>query len=72
MIIFLLMVDLSICVLCLLTPNFYLFLQAATVSSFSKLTVEDLRKLIPLELYPSWVSFTQKQKLSISLSLLMF
>ncbi|KAF2919081.1 synaptotagmin-5 [Oryza sativa Japonica Group] len=36
---------------------------AATVSSFSKLTVEDLRKLIPLELYPSWVSFTQKQKL---------
>lgn len=36
---------------------------AATVSSFSKLTLQDLRKLIPPEFYPSWVSFTQKQKL---------
>ncbi|XP_010234564.1 synaptotagmin-5 [Brachypodium distachyon] len=36
---------------------------AATVSSFSKLTVQDLKKLIPPEFYPSWVSFTQKQKL---------
>ncbi|KAL6646514.1 hypothetical protein ACP70R_018122 [Stipagrostis hirtigluma subsp. patula] len=36
---------------------------AATVSAFSKLTVQDLRKLIPPEFYPSWVSFTQKQKL---------
>lgn len=36
---------------------------AATVSSFSKLTLQDLRKLIPPEFYPSWISFTQKQKL---------
>ncbi|KAM0854378.1 hypothetical protein ACQ4PT_050458 [Festuca glaucescens] len=36
---------------------------AATVSSFSKLTVQDLKTLIPPEFYPSWVSFTQKQKL---------
>lgn len=36
---------------------------AAIVASFSKLTVQDLRKLIPPELYPSWVSFTQKQKI---------
>ncbi|KAM3296122.1 hypothetical protein ACQJBY_038458 [Aegilops geniculata] len=36
---------------------------AATVSSFSKLSVQDLKTLIPAEAYPSWVSFTQKQKL---------
>jgi len=36
---------------------------AAIVASFSKLNVQDLRKLIPPEFYPSWVSFTQKQKL---------
>lgn len=36
---------------------------AATVSSFSKLSVQDLKTLIPTEAYPSWVSFTQKQKL---------
>ncbi|XP_066391298.1 synaptotagmin-5-like [Miscanthus floridulus] len=36
---------------------------AAIVAAFSKLTVQDLRKLIPPEFYPSWVSFTQKQKL---------
>ncbi|NP_001130533.1 lipid binding protein [Zea mays] len=36
---------------------------AATAAAFSKLTVQDLRKLIPPEFYPSWVSFTQKQKL---------
>lgn len=36
---------------------------AAIAAAFSKLTVQDLRKLIPPEFYPSWVSFTQKQKL---------
>jgi hypothetical protein len=44
-----------------------LFLQAAIAAAFSKLTVQDLRKLIPPEFYPSWVSFTQKQKLSFCL-----
>lgn len=46
-----------------------LLLQAGTVSSFSKLTVQDLRNLIPPEFYPSWVSFTQRQKLSFCLCL---
>ncbi|ONM25601.1 Synaptotagmin-5 [Zea mays] len=40
---------------------------AATAAAFSKLTVQDLRKLIPPEFYPSWVSFTQKQKLTVQL-----
>jgi len=46
-----------------------LILQAAIAAAFSKLTVQDLRKLIPPEFYPSWVSFTQKQKLSFCLFL---
>uniref|UniRef100_A0A8R7QKY8 Uncharacterized protein n=1 Tax=Triticum urartu TaxID=4572 RepID=A0A8R7QKY8_TRIUA len=37
---------------------------AATVSSFSKLSVQDLKTLIPTEAYPSWVSFNQKQNLN--------
>uniref|UniRef100_A0ACD5ZQ93 Uncharacterized protein n=1 Tax=Avena sativa TaxID=4498 RepID=A0ACD5ZQ93_AVESA len=43
---------------------------AATVSSFSKLTVQDLKTLIPPEFYPSWVSFTQKQKLYLTVVVL--
>uniref|UniRef100_A0A0D3GYP4 Synaptotagmin-5 n=4 Tax=Oryza TaxID=4527 RepID=A0A0D3GYP4_9ORYZ len=38
---------------------------AATVSSFSKLTVEDLRKLIPLELYPSWLKWLNQELVKI-------
>ncbi|KAF0900936.1 hypothetical protein E2562_037050 [Oryza meyeriana var. granulata] len=38
---------------------------AATVSSFSKLTVEDLRKLIPLELYPSWLKWLNLELVKI-------
>ncbi|KAI3894482.1 hypothetical protein MKX03_013813 [Papaver bracteatum] len=37
---------------------------AATVSAFSKMTVEDSKKLLPLDFYPSWVVFSQKQKLT--------
>ncbi|KAI3982183.1 hypothetical protein MKX01_019089 [Papaver californicum] len=37
---------------------------AATVSAFSKMTVEDSKKLLPLDYYPSWVVFSEKQKLS--------
>ncbi|XP_026454629.1 synaptotagmin-5-like isoform X1 [Papaver somniferum] len=37
---------------------------AATVSAFSKMTVEDSKKLLPLDFYPSWVVFSEKQKLT--------
>lgn len=37
---------------------------AATVAAFSKMTVEDSRKLLPAEFYPSWVVFSQRQKLN--------
>ncbi|KAJ1273131.1 hypothetical protein BS78_06G256900 [Paspalum vaginatum] len=36
---------------------------AATVASFSKMTIEDSRKLLPADLYPSWVVFSSQQKL---------
>ncbi|KAJ0989511.1 hypothetical protein J5N97_007867 [Dioscorea zingiberensis] len=37
---------------------------ASTVAAFSKMTVEDSRKILPAEYYPSWVVFSQRQKLS--------
>ncbi|XP_047342520.1 synaptotagmin-4-like [Impatiens glandulifera] len=37
---------------------------AATVAAFAKLTVQDLRKILPAENYPSWVVFSHKQKLN--------
>uniref|UniRef100_A0A0E0KVX6 Uncharacterized protein n=1 Tax=Oryza punctata TaxID=4537 RepID=A0A0E0KVX6_ORYPU len=36
---------------------------AATIASFSKMTIEDSRKLLPADLYPSWVVFSTQQKL---------
>lgn len=36
---------------------------ATIIAAMSKLTVEDSRKLLPAEYYPSWVVFTQRQKL---------
>ncbi|EES11541.1 hypothetical protein BDA96_06G261500 [Sorghum bicolor] len=36
---------------------------AATIASFSKMTIEDSRKLLPADLYPSWVVFSSQQKL---------
>ncbi|XP_073004423.1 synaptotagmin-5-like [Typha latifolia] len=36
---------------------------AATIAAFSKMTVQDSRKLLPPEFYPSWVVFSQRQKL---------
>lgn len=35
---------------------------AATVAAFARMTVEDSRKLLPNSLYPSWVVFSQRQK----------
>ncbi|KAL9666829.1 hypothetical protein QQ045_001172 [Rhodiola kirilowii] len=37
---------------------------AATVASFARMTVEDSRKLLPNGWYPSWVVFSQRQKLN--------
>lgn len=37
---------------------------AATVAAFARMTVEDSRKILPVEYYPSWVVFSQRQKLN--------
>ncbi|XP_010241602.1 PREDICTED: synaptotagmin-5-like [Nelumbo nucifera] len=37
---------------------------ATTVAAFSKMTVADSRKILPAEHYPSWVVFSQRQKLT--------
>ncbi|KAH0861948.1 hypothetical protein Bca4012_091830 [Brassica carinata] len=38
---------------------------ANTVAAFARMTVEDSRKLLPAEFYPSWVVFSERQKLSL-------
>lgn len=43
--------------------NLFLF-QANTVAAFARMTVEDSRKLLPADFYPSWVVFSERQKLS--------
>ncbi|CAA7397816.1 unnamed protein product [Spirodela intermedia] len=42
---------------------------ATTIAAFSKMTVEDSKKILPAGYYPSWVLFTQYQKLSCMLGL---
>ncbi|KAK9032424.1 hypothetical protein V6N11_056689 [Hibiscus sabdariffa] len=37
---------------------------ATTVAAFARMTVEDSRKILPGEFYPSWVVFSQCQKLT--------
>lgn len=37
---------------------------AAAVAALAKMTVEDSRKLLPADFYPSWVVFSQHQKLN--------
>ncbi|KAI5679611.1 hypothetical protein M9H77_00838 [Catharanthus roseus] len=37
---------------------------AATIAAFARMTVEDSRKLLSPEQYPSWVVFSQQQKLT--------
>lgn len=47
---------------------------ATTVAAFARMTVEDSRKLLTPDRYPSWVVFSQRQKLSsraLSLSLVL-
>ncbi|CAI9782433.1 unnamed protein product [Fraxinus pennsylvanica] len=38
--------------------------RATTVAAFARMTVEDSRKLLCPEYYPSWVVFSQRQKLT--------
>ncbi|GMH30684.1 hypothetical protein Nepgr_032527 [Nepenthes gracilis] len=37
---------------------------AATIAAFARMTVEDSRKLLPPQYYPSWVVFSQRQKMT--------
>ncbi|PSS08423.1 Synaptotagmin-5 like [Actinidia chinensis var. chinensis] len=37
---------------------------ATTIAAFARMTVEDSRKILPPEYYPSWVVFSQRQKLT--------
>ncbi|XP_057468438.1 synaptotagmin-4-like isoform X1 [Actinidia eriantha] len=37
---------------------------ATTVAAFSRMTVHDSRKILPVEFYPTWVVFSQRQKLT--------
>ncbi|XP_023636936.1 synaptotagmin-4 [Capsella rubella] len=37
---------------------------AKTIAAFARMTVQDSRKLLPGEFYPSWVVFSQRQKLN--------
>ncbi|CAH1427534.1 unnamed protein product [Lactuca virosa] len=39
-------------------------LKATTIAAFARMTVEDSKKLLLPEFYPSWVIFSQRQKLS--------
>lgn len=38
---------------------------ATIIAAFSKMTVEDSRKIFTPEYYPSWLVFSQRQKLSL-------
>ncbi|KAG2700190.1 hypothetical protein I3760_07G220900 [Carya illinoinensis] len=37
---------------------------AKTVAAFARMTVQDSRKIFPAEFYPTWVVFSQRQKLT--------
>uniref|UniRef100_A0A1J3GTE7 Synaptotagmin-4 n=1 Tax=Noccaea caerulescens TaxID=107243 RepID=A0A1J3GTE7_NOCCA len=37
---------------------------ARTIAAFARMTVQDSRKLLPGDFYPSWVIFSQRQKLN--------
>ncbi|TYK31449.1 synaptotagmin-4-like [Cucumis melo var. makuwa] len=39
-------------------------LTATTIAAFARMTAQDSRKILPKEFYPSWVVFTQRQKLT--------
>ncbi|ESR66345.1 Synaptotagmin-5 [Citrus sinensis] len=37
---------------------------ATTIAAFARMTVEDSKKILPAEFYPSWVVFSHRQKLT--------
>lgn len=39
-------------------------MEATTIAALARMTREDSKKLLTQEYYPSWVVFSQKQKLS--------
>ncbi|KAK6140689.1 hypothetical protein DH2020_025571 [Rehmannia glutinosa] len=41
---------------------------ASAIAAFARMTVQDSRKLLPDQFYPSWVVFSQRQKLSLQLN----
>ncbi|CAI0444283.1 unnamed protein product [Linum tenue] len=38
---------------------------AKTVAAFARMTVQDSRKILPAEFYPSWVVFSNRQKVTV-------
>ncbi|KAI3505484.1 hypothetical protein L1887_27615 [Cichorium endivia] len=40
--------------------------NATTIAAYARITVEDSKKLLAPEFYPSWVVFSQRQKLSLN------
>lgn len=44
----------------------FTFFQAKTVAAFARLTVEDSKKILPAGFYPTWVVFSERQKLSLT------
>jgi hypothetical protein len=48
-----------------LVPYDLVLLQATTIASFARMTVEDSRKILPADVYPSWVVFSRRQKASL-------
>lgn len=44
--------------------------KAKTVAAFARMTVKDSKAILPAEFYPAWVVFTERQKLSFLLAIL--
>lgn len=55
---------LSCIFMCVSKWRIFMIMQAAAVAAFARMTVEDSRKLLPDPYYPSWVVFSERQKLS--------
>lgn len=43
---------------------YYYCMKATTIAAFARMTVEDSKKILPAEFYPSWVVFSHRQKLT--------
>lgn len=43
---------------------YYYCMKATTIAAFARMTVEDSKKILPAEFYPSWVVFSRRQKLT--------